>query len=172
MPNYGFGAQNDNAVHMNTSATSSNASNQAIHMNIGVVAGQETLKNSEQIGTLIIPSGANIGVYSGESMLSMDKGAGHFSNTGLNNGNTALIGHNRGRSNGYFVFVKDLQIGEKLTLEANDITKTYVVSQTHKVHATQTELLMQFGDSRLTLVTCWEGEKDYRRVVIAIESAE
>lgn len=172
MPSYSFGAldTNANAVHIDMSM--SNANNRdVVHIDIGAIgaAQQDIPRNSERIGTLTIPSGQQIGVFGGESMRSMDKGAAHFSDTGLNLGNTALIGHNRGRSNGFFIFVKNLQAGQLLTLEANGMTKNYVVAEMHKVHATVTDLLMNFGDSRLTLLTCWEDERDYRRVVVAYE---
>jgi LPXTG-site transpeptidase (sortase) family protein len=142
----------------------------AVHMDISALgaARQSVPKNGERIGTLTLPSGKQIGVYGGESMGSMGKGGAHFSDTGLNYGNTAIIGHNRG-SAGYFSFVKNLQTGQTLTLEAGGVTKTYIVAETHKIHASNTDLLMQFGDSRLTLLTCWEGEKDYRRVIVAYE---
>jgi LPXTG-site transpeptidase (sortase) family protein len=172
MPSYGFGAaaNNDTAIHIDMDVNTF-GNRDVIHINIHIMctSQQDIPKNSERIGTLTIPTGQQIGVFGGESMQSMNKGAAHFNDTGLNFGNTALIGHNRGRSNGFFVFVKDLEIGQSLTLEANGMTKTYIVAETHKIHATETELLMHFGDSRLTLLTCWENEKDYRRVVVAYE---
>ena len=172
LPSYGFGAVNNdsNAVHIDMNKN--NISNRdAIHIDIATInfAQQNTPRNGEHIGVLTIPSGKQIGVFAGESMQSMDNGSAHFSDTGLNFGNTVLIGHNRGRSNGFFIFVKDLQVGQRLTLEANGITKTYVVAEMYKIHATDTELLMQFQDSRLSLLTCWEDEKDYRHAVIAFE---
>ena len=173
MPPYGFGAAGGNAdtVHMEINISNTN-NRYPVHIDISVLGtGQQNIpRNSERIGTLTIPSGRQIGVFGGESMRSMDKGAAHFSDTGLNFGNTALIGHNRGRSNGFFSFVKELQTGQILTLEANGATKTYVVAEMHKIHATDTELFTHFGDSRLSLFTCWEGEREYRRVVVAYES--
>ena len=171
MPPYGFGVAGSNAdaVHINMSMENS-CSRDAVHMNIGAFGAmqQSIPRSSERIGTLTIPSGRQIGVFAGESMRSMDLGAGHFSDTGLNFGNTSLIGHNRGRA-GFFSFVKDLHTGQTLTLEAGGVTKTYVVAEMHRIHATQTDLLMHFGDSRLTLFTCWENARDYRRVVVAYE---
>lgn len=171
MPSYSFGAVDNNAVHIDMSSMSDTSNRDAIHIDISAMGEvqQNIPRNSERIGTLTIPSGKQIGVFGGESLQSMNKGAAHFSDTGLNFGNTALIGHNRGRSNGFFIFVKDLQVGQSLTLEANGTTKTYVVAEMYKIHATETDLLMHFGDSRLTLLTCWENERDYRRVVVAYE---
>jgi LPXTG-site transpeptidase (sortase) family protein len=190
MPSYGFGAAgNDSAaVHlaMNTAEISANGANageapvyidsggannqDVIYMDISVIGAVQdsAAQNGERIGTLTIPSGKQIGVFGGESMESMGKGGAHFSATGLNFGNTAIIGHNRG-SAGYFGFLKELEEGQTVTLEAGGVTKNYTVTETHKIHETETDLLMQFGDSRLTLLTCWEGESDYRRVIIAYE---
>lgn len=179
MPSYGFGGNGESGsyhveqIKNNTAPNKiSNTSDQdVIYFDIGSTTfiQQDIPKNSERIGTLTIPNGNKIGVFGGESMKSMDKGAGHFSNTGLNYSNTALIGHNRGPA-GFFIFVKDLQIGQKLTLEGNGVNKKYVVTEMHKIHASDTELLMHFSDSRLTLVTCWENERDYRRVVVCYEA--
>jgi LPXTG-site transpeptidase (sortase) family protein len=194
MPPYGFGGAGSSAdtVHIDMSmgntdsrdAVQMNISHaDAIHFDIGV-SNRDTIhmdigsygamqqnipRNGERIGTLTIPSGRQIAVFGGESIRSMGKGAGHFSDTGLNFGNTALIGHNRGNA-GFFIFVKDLQVGQMLALEANGITKTYVVAEMYKIHATDTDLLMHFGDSRLSLFTCWEDARDYRRVVVAYET--
>ena len=99
----------------------------------------------------------------------MDKGGGHFSFTGLNGGNTAIIGHNRG-STGYFSFVKDLRQGDIITLEAGGITRRYAVTMTYTIHESEFEPLLQYGDNRLTLVTCLENQRDQRRVAVAFES--
>jgi LPXTG-site transpeptidase (sortase) family protein len=190
MPSYGFGAAaNDSAaVHIDmgagdmsvdgtnaeeahVSTDSGGVNNQdVVYMDISVVGAveQNPAQNGERIGTLTIPSGKEIGVFGGESMESMGKGGAHFSATGLNFGNTAIIGHNRG-PDGYFGFLKELQEGQTVTLEAGGVTKSYTVTETHKIHETNTDLLMQFGDSRLTLLTCWESESDYRRVIISYE---
>ena len=172
MPTYGFGVANneDSAVHFDVNTSSTN-NYDVVHIDIGAMESiqQNIPRNSERIGTLTTPSGIQIGVFGGESMESMAKGAAHFSDTGLNLGNTALIGHNRGRSNGFFSFVKDLQVGQSLTLEANGTTKTYVVAEMRKIHETETGVLSHFGNNQLTLLTCWENEKNYRRLVIAYE---
>jgi LPXTG-site transpeptidase (sortase) family protein len=101
-------------------------------------------------------------------MEAMDKGGGHFSFTGLNIGNTAIIGHNRG-SAGFFIFVKDLKEGDVITLETNGITRTYAVSMLYTVHESDFEPLLQFGDNRLTLVTCVEYQRNQRRIAVAVE---
>jgi LPXTG-site transpeptidase (sortase) family protein len=109
-----------------------------------------------------------VNVYAGATMEAMDKGGGHFSFTGLNSGNTAIIGHNRG-SAGFFSFVKDLRQGDIITLEAGGVTRRYAVSMTYTISESDFEPLMQFGDTRLTLVTCLEYQRDQRRVAVLFE---
>ena len=100
-------------------------------------------------------------------MSAMDFGAGHFSFSGLNSGNTALIGHNRGSRNGFFSFVRLLQEGDIITLEAGGITRSYAVAMVYYVDETDFSPLMQFGDNRLTLVTCREYHRAQRRIAVA-----
>ena len=101
-------------------------------------------------------------------MQAMDVGAGHFSFTGLNNGNTGLIGHNRG-SSGFFSFVLDLRAGDVLSLETAGVVKHYEVTELYVICDTDFAPLSQFGDNRLTLITCVENMRDQRRVAVAIE---
>ena len=124
----------------------------------------------EHIGVLSVHRfNRTINIIAGATMESMDYGAGHFSNTGLNFGNTALIGHNRGSRNGFFDFVRHLQYGDIITLEAGGITRQYVMSIRLIVHETDLDSLMQFGDNRLTLITCVEYQRSQRRVAILLE---
>ena len=122
----------------------------------------------EIIGTLTVERlGRTINVIAGATMSAMDFGAGHFSFTGLNQGNTGLIGHNRGRSNGFFSFVRGLNEGDVLTLEAGGIVRRYAVAMLYIVDETDFSPLMQFGDTRLTLVTCVEYQRSQRRIAVA-----
>ena len=121
------------------------------------------------IGTLTVERlGRRMNVIAGATMEAMDFGAGHFSFTGLNTGNTGLIGHNRGNTNGFFSFVRLLREGDILTLEAGGIIRSYAVTMVYYVYETDFAPLMQFGDTRLTLVTCREYHRNQRRIAVAI----
>jgi LPXTG-site transpeptidase (sortase) family protein len=121
----------------------------------------------DRIGTLIIPRlNRRVNVIAGATMSAMDFGAGWFSFTGLNSGNTALIAHNRG-SAGFFSFVRLLQEGDIITLEAGGIIRSYAVAMVYYIEETDFSPLMQFGDNRLTLVTCREYHRSQRRVAVA-----
>lgn len=122
------------------------------------------------IGTLYVERfGRVVDVFEGETLSNMDKGAGRFSFSGLNYSNTALIGHNRGIRNGFFSFVRQLEKGDILRLDAGLTVRYYVVAGIQIVRETDFSWAADFGDTRLTLVTCVEYQRDYRRVVYAIQ---
>ena len=102
-------------------------------------------------------------------MESMNLGAGHFSFTGINNGNVALIGHNRGSRNGFFSFVRLLHDGDILRLDMGGVVRTYEVFLRTTVYDNDFSYLQQFQDNRLTLVTCLENVRNKRRIISAIE---
>ena len=122
------------------------------------------------LGTLTVERlGRSVKVIGGATMSAMDVGAGHFSFTGLNHGNTGLIGHNRGRVNGFFSFVRELREGDILILDAGGIVRRYAVSSVFIVDETDFTPLMPYSDNRLTLVTCVEYRRNQRRVAVALE---
>jgi LPXTG-site transpeptidase (sortase) family protein len=176
LPDYGFGRENaENIVHFDTYSVNGYSiqlnmvdSLQASQLSIGNIPHQ--YHDGELIGKLTVEKlGRAINIYEGESLASMNKGGGRFSFTGMNSGNTAIIGHNRGRTNGFFIFVKDLQQGDIITLDMGGITRNYAVTQTYIVTETDFSPLMQFGDNRLSLVTCLENQKNMRRIAVALQ---
>ena len=151
-------------MQFNPSASNGTRASPDIHHSSG---SQSPYSYGETIGTLIVErSGRTINVIAGATMEAMDFGAGWFSFSGLNTGNTALIGHNRGRTNGFFDFVRLLQEGDVVTLEAGGMVRSYVASMFYVIDAYDFEPLMQFGDTRLTLITCVEYQRNNRRVAV------
>jgi LPXTG-site transpeptidase (sortase) family protein len=114
----------------------------------------------------------SVNIYGGATLESMGKGAAHFSFTGLDNGNIGLIGHNRGTRTGFFSFVKLLQDGDIIKLEIDGTVRVFEVFIRTTVDDTDFTHLQQFGDNRLTLVTCVEDESNKRRVAVAREILE
>jgi LPXTG-site transpeptidase (sortase) family protein len=112
--------------------------------------------------------GRRIRVIGGATMSAMDHGAAHFSFTGLNHGNTGLIGHNRGRTNGFFSFVEELREADILTLDAGGIVRSYIVTDIFIIDETDFSPLMQCGSTRLTLVTCVKYQRNQRLVASAV----
>ena len=163
-PPYAFGG-GERAVHFNDSAAAPTAA-QPTHIN--------TISHDYEygafLGVLTVERlGRTVNVYGGATMDAMDFGAGHFSFTGLNYGNVGLIGHNRGSRNGFFSFVRLLQYGDIIRLDMGGIVRTYEVFLRTIVCETDFSPLQQFGDNRLTLITCVEYVRNQRRVVSAIE---
>ena len=162
-PPYAFGG-GERAIHINDNAAT-NGTNPT-HVNTA----PQGYEYGSFLGVLTVERlGRTVNVYGGATMESMDFGAGHFSFTGLNVGNTALIGHNRGARNGFFSFVRLLREGDILILDMGGIVRSYKVTMTSIVYETDFSYLQQFGINRLTLVTCLEYVRNQRRIVVADE---
>lgn len=163
IPRYGFGNRGgSDAVHFDTRRIDNNTVIQPFTNTVSYTYG-------DVIGTLSVERlGKTVNVIGGATTEAMDMGAGHFSFTGLNNGNTGLIGHNRGVRNGYFDFVRLLREGDIIILDAGGVMRKYAVSQLYVINDTDFTPLMQFGDNRLTLITCVEYQPNQRRVAVAV----
>jgi len=148
---------------------------EAVHFNIATGGNVNNIVQQDYsygtfLGTLRVERlNRSVRIYGGASMAAMDRGAGHFSFTGLTSGNIGLIGHNRGARNGFFSFVRLLQEGDILTLDVGDTVRTFQVAMEEIVDETDFSLLQQFGDNRLTLVTCVEYVRNQRRIAVAFE---
>ena len=107
-------------------------------------------------------------VYEGESLENMQKGIGHFEMTSAWNGNCGLAGHNRGAA-AYFAFVKDMQIGDKITYTTKYGERIYEVYRKVKIAETDYSGLGWSAENILSLITCVEGEPSLRWLVQARE---
>jgi len=114
------------------------------------------------IGTLYIArTGRTIKVYEGEQLANLNKGAGHFTMTSAWDGNVALCGHNRGTS-GYFSFVKDLRIGDRITYTTLYGTRTYEVFSKEQIGEYDYSKFGWSAENLLTLITCIENSRELR----------
>jgi len=121
------------------------------------------------MGTLFVArTNRTIKVYSGESQENLNRGAGHFSSTSAWDGNVALAGHNRG-SAGHFSFVKDLQLGDRLTYTTRYGTRTYEVISKTQIDEWDNRPLAWSSENLLTLITCVENVPAMRYSVVARE---
>lgn len=121
------------------------------------------------LGTLKIPAiGLSVKVYEGTDSATLAKGAGHFPDSSIWDGNVCIAGHNRG--------VRD-DFGDLHTLEAGDTvtwttklgTRTYEVVSVQNVLETDHSGTAAATDNRLTLFTCVRNESAYRWQVQAVE---
>lgn len=119
------------------------------------------------LGTLKIPAiGLTVKVYEGTGSSTLAKGAGHFINTSLWNGNCCIAAHNRGVNN-HFGQLHTLEVGDTITWTTKLGTRTYEVTSVSKVRETDTSGTASTSNNRLTLYTCVRDERDYRWCVTA-----
>ncbi len=121
------------------------------------------------LGTLKIPSiGLTVGIYEGTGSAPLLKGAGHFTNTSIWDGNVALAGHNRGVRND-FGKLHTLSVGDTVTLTTLLGTRTYAVTSVEKVSVNDSSGTAATTDNRVTLYTCVMNQPEYRWKVTAVE---
>ena len=127
-----------------------------------------------QLGTLKIPSlGVNVKVYQGTDTDALNKGAGHFTETSIWNGNVSLAGHNRG-PHGIFGTIHTLKPGAEITLTTKLGTRTYTVESVQKISAADSSDTAQFTPvSRMRAITAGVSGRrnaDSKRIISLIES--
>ena len=121
------------------------------------------------LGTLKIPSiGLSVQVVQGTDSAALAKGAGHFTNTSIWDGNVCLAGHNRGVTN-HFGQIHTLSAGDTITLTTMLGTRTYAVVSVEKVGVNDSSGTAATSDNRITLYTCVMNQPDYRWCVTAVQ---
>ena len=121
------------------------------------------------LGTLKIPSiGVSVKIYEGTDSGQLAKGAGHFTDTSIWDGNVSLAAHNRGTNN-YFGKIHTLKPGDTLTLTTKMGTRTYAVESVKKITETDNSDTAATWENCVTLFTCVRDERDYRWCVRAVE---
>lgn len=125
--------------------------------------------SSGHLGTLKIPAiGLSVKVYEGTSSSVLAKGAGHFQNTSIWDGNVSIAGHNRGVRDD-FGDLHTLEPGDTVTWTTKLGTRTYKVVSVEKVLETDTSGTAAATDNRITLFTCVRDQRAYRWQVQAVE---
>lgn len=125
--------------------------------------------NAGHLGTLKIPSiDLSVNIYEGTDSTQLAKGAGHFEETSIWDGNVALAGHNRGVNN-HFGKIHTLEFGDKISLTTKLGTRTYEVVSVSKVSYTDRSGLATSAENMITLYTCVQNQSAYRWCVQAIE---
>ena len=122
------------------------------------------------LGTLKIPAiGLSVRVYQGTDSVTLAKGAGHFPDTSVWDGNVCVAAHNRGvRAD--FGEIHTLEPGDTVTWTTKLGTRTYEVVSVEKVLETNTSGTAATTDNRITLFTCVRDQRVYRWQVQAVES--
>lgn len=121
------------------------------------------------LGTLKIPAiSLKVKIVQGTDSAALKKGAGHFEDTSIWDGNVALAAHNRG-VNDHFGQIHTLELGDTITLTTRLGTRTYEVTSVAKVSETDRSGLAASRTNMLTLYTCVRDQRDQRWCVTAAE---
>lgn len=117
-----------------------------------------------------VPSlGIKVPVLEGTDSKSLQVSAGHFQNTGdLGQGNYCIAGHNSTIYAEIFNDLDQIQIGDEMYLIDNDSDRTkytYIVTEYNIVEPDAVEVLDDYGDDRLTVISCTD-DGEYRQVVV------
>ena len=121
------------------------------------------------LGTLEIPAiGLSVGIFEGTDAAVLKRGAGHFPDTSIWDGNAAFAAHNRG-ANSYFGEIHTLELGDRITLTTKLGTRTYEVTSVAKVSETDRSALAASQSNVITLYTCVRDERDFRWCVTGVE---
>ena len=121
------------------------------------------------LGMLSIPAiGLSVKVVQGTDNAALAKGAGHFPDTSIWNGNVCLAAHNRG-TNSYFGKIHTLDVGDSITLTTKEGARTYSVASVVKVSENDISGTAATSENRITLYTCVKNEPDSRWCVKGVE---
>lgn len=108
-------------------------------------------------------------VMDGTDKETLSVAAGHFEGTGsVGKGNYCIAGHNSTIYAEIFNELDQIQIDDEVYLIDNDNNRTkyiYVVSEYNIVNPQSISVLDNFGDDRLTVITCTDDGRN-RQVVI------
>ena len=121
------------------------------------------------LGTLEIPAiGLTVDIFEGTDAATLKRGAGHFEDTSIWDGNVGFAAHNRG-ANSYFGKIHTLELGDRITLTTKLGTRTYEVTSVSKVSETDRSALAASQSNVITLYTCVRDERDFRWCVTGAE---
>ena len=108
-------------------------------------------------------------VLEGTENQTLSKAAGHFIGTGdFGKGNYCIAGHSSTIYKEFFNNLKNVEFGMRITLYDKDKQKyIYTVSENFIVDPSEIWVLDDFGDNRITLITCTDDGKQ-RQVVVGV----
>ena len=82
-------------------------------------------------------------------------------------GNICLAAHNRGYKYNFFQEIKKLEIGDIIKYNVNGEELEFEVSENKIIEETDIAVLKNTDETQLTLITCEENKKEYRRCICA-----
>ena len=110
-------------------------------------------------------------VLEGTDSKALQVSAGHFEGTGaLGHGNYCIAGHNSTIYAEIFNDLDQIRIGDEMVLvdkDANRTRYTYIVSEYKIVEPNEVYVLNDFGDDRITVISCTD-DGTQRQVVVGL----
>lgn len=107
----------------------------------------------------------NAPILEGTSKEVLRRGVGHFETTSKWNGNVCLAAHNQGYKYNYFQEIKNLEMGDIITYITEKGTKKYEVIKNETIKETDLSCIKNTNENIITLITCEENKREYRRCV-------
>ncbi len=95
------------------------------------------------------------------------KAVGHFESSSIWNGNVALAAHNRGYKYNYFAEIKKLELGDIIIYQTKYGERKYEVVRNEIIEETDLSCIQNTKENKLTLITCEENKREYRRCIQA-----
>lgn len=98
----------------------------------------------------------------------LKKSLGHFEGTALAGevGNFCVAGHRNSSYAKYFNRLDEVNVGDEIIVETRTNKYTYIVNKTFKIHESETDVLDQTDEKKITLITCTNGYKPKYRIVV------
>jgi len=97
------------------------------------------------------------------------RAVGHFETTNVWNGNVCLAAHNRGYKYSYFGKIKNLELGDIIIYQTEYGERQYEVISNKVIEETDWSVIENTKENKLTLITCEENKREYRRCIQAKE---
>jgi sortase A len=130
----------------------------------------------ENINFEIPRLGIKVPVLEGTGQKALQVSAGHFEGTGaLGSGNYCIAGHNSTVYAEIFNDLDQISIGDEMFLvdiDPDHTRYTYVVTEYMTVEPDDTWVLGDFGDDRLTVISCTDDGKQRQVVVGELRSGK
>ena len=103
----------------------------------------------------------------------LSRAAGHFIGTGeVGSGNYCIAGHSSTIYKEYFNHLKNIELGMQISLyDKEKKCYTYTVTENFIVEPNEVWVLNDFGDDRITIVTCTD-DGTQRQIVVGIKNDE
>ncbi len=97
---------------------------------------------------------------------------GHFEESNYWDGNVCLASHNRGYQCNFFQKIKVLKLGDEIIYCTKQGKRIYQVQTNQVILETDWSYIESTKDNRITLITCEENRKEYRRCIQAVQVSE